>query len=175
MGVDLTNTVSGDALFDASGRYRYALWRRWDAAGGPLVVFILLNPSAADAARDDPTIRRCLGFARRWGFGALAVVNLFAWRTACPRALAQAADPVGSENDRVLLRVCSGAGRVVVGWGNHGGLYGRDQAVLALLGGEVHCLGLTRQGRPCHPLYLPGERPLELLCAAPSARPHNRG
>ncbi|BAC88203.1 DUF1643 domain-containing protein [Gloeobacter violaceus] len=173
MGDNRTSATVGDALFDASGLYRYALWRRWDAMGEQ-VVFILLNPSAADAARDDATIRRCLGFSRRWGFGALAVVNLFAWRTANPRALARVTDPIGPDNDRVLAQVCRGAGRVVVGWGNHGALHRRDQAVLALIDGEAHCLGLTRRGQPCHPLYLPGERRPEPLRAKSTGRTHNR-
>src|SRR4028119_2392792 len=86
------------AIFDPTRTYRYALWRTWDAARPP-VAFVLLNPSTADARRDDPTIRRCANFARTWGFGGLEVVNLFAFRATHPTDLKCAADPVGPQND----------------------------------------------------------------------------
>jgi hypothetical protein len=151
------------AVFDAGGRYRYALTRRW-AAGGAAVAFVLLNPSAADAERDDPTIRRCMGFARAWGCAALEVVNLFAWRATRPAMLRQAPDPVGLDNDAHLLRAARGAQRVVLAWGAHGDLGGRDAAVLALLersGIRAHCLGVTLGGQPRHVLYLPRETGLQ--------------
>jgi hypothetical protein len=145
------------AEFDQSGAYRYHLGRAWDG-GGRRAAFVLLNPSRADAERDDPTIRRCIAFARAWGFGGLDVVNLFAWRCPRPRDLRAAADPVGPGNDRRLLRTARAADLVVAGWGNAGSWLGRDRTVGALLGGlgPVHCLGLTKQGRPRHPLYVPG-------------------
>lgn len=149
------------AVFDGSGRYRYALTRRW-ASGGRTAAFVLLNPSTADAQRDDPTIRRCMGFARAWGFAALEVVNLFAWRATRPQALRQAAAPVGPENDAHLLRAARGAGRVVLAWGIHGALDGRAAAVCALLAGaglRPRCLGHTRNGQPRHVLYLPRDAP----------------
>jgi hypothetical protein len=93
--------VERAAAFSRDGRYRYALWREWDAAK-PCVLFIGLNPSSADDRRDDPTIRRCTGFARRWGFGRLAVGNLFALRTPHPSQLRRVPSPVGPRNDRWL-------------------------------------------------------------------------
>lgn len=140
-----------EAIFDCSGAYRYALTRVWEH--GPEVTIVMLNPSSADAARDDPTIRRCIAFARAWGFGRLRVLNLFAYRTAVPADLRWAPDPIGPENDRYLSE--SGrSGLLVVAWGNHGVLHGRAAAVGGLFRGAF-CLGVTAAGQPRHPLYLP--------------------
>jgi hypothetical protein len=152
---------------DASARYRYRLWRTWDARL-PRVAFVMLNPSTADHRQDDPTIRRCIGMSRAWGYGGLVVVNLFAYRTPDVAALRQAADPVGPDNDRHVVAACRRAAAVVLAWGVHGTLGDRDQAVLALLGPRrrpLLCLGTTRDGHPRHPLYLPrGIRPARFVC-----------
>jgi hypothetical protein len=142
-----------DACFSRCGTYRYALWRRW--AAGPQVLFVMLNPSTADKQRDDPTIRRCIGFAARWGYGAVAVGNLFAFRTPSPDVLRQAAHPVGRANDRWLERLAAESSRLIAAWGNEGALLGRDAQVRELLG-PLYALALTRRGQPRHPLYLPG-------------------
>lgn len=143
------------ALFDPTGRYRYLLGRLWDP-GRPRLLAIMLNPSAADAERDDPTIRRVTAFARAWGFGALETANLFAFRTHSPEILRKAPDPVGPDNDRRLRAAARRAGAILVAWGNEGRLLGRDEAVLALLAGQrLHCLGVNRTGAPRHPLYAP--------------------
>jgi len=113
----------------------------------------MLNPSTADRQRDDPTIRRGIGFAARWGFGAVAVGNLFAFRTASPRVLRQASHPVGRANDRWLLRLAAQSSRVIAAWGNEGVLLGRDAQVRRLLA-PLDTLGLTQRGQPRHPLYL---------------------
>jgi hypothetical protein len=120
----------------------------------------MLNPSIADAERDDPTIRRCLGFACAWGYGALTVVNLFALRATCPHTLRRAADPVGPDNDDHLRAALVSARGIVFAWGNHGGLHGRDRDICSLL--PLHakrktnalCLGITGAGQPRHPLYV---------------------
>ena len=154
--------IRRDAVFDARGRYRYSLTRRWEGGRGR-VAMILLNPSTADARRDDPTLRRCIGFARGWGFQTLEVVNLFAFRTPHPARLRQARFPIGPENDAHLLRAVGEAERVVLAWGVHGNWRGRDAQVLALLGAVRNdwvCLGRTRDGLPRHVLFLPGETPL---------------
>lgn len=153
----IAQAMERGAVFDRTGRYRYALTRRW-AAEGPPVLFVLLNPSTADAERDDPTIRRCIGFARDWGHGAVEVANLFAWRATRPADLRRAPAPVGPRNDRHLLAAAGRAARIVLAWGVHGALHGRDAAVLALLRREGHaleCLGVTGGGQPRHVLYLP--------------------
>ncbi len=143
------------ATIDPTGRYRYALWRTWDG-DAPRVAFLMLNPSTADARRDDPTIRRCIGFARSWGFGSVEVVNLFAYRTPDPEVLRRALHPVGPENDRYLRKVARRAQQLIVAWGNRGALQGRDEAVMRLLRkvGTVYCLGRTQAGHPRHPLYV---------------------
>jgi hypothetical protein len=155
------------ATFDVTGQYRYRLWRRWDGSL-PRVVFVMLNPSTADHRQDDPTIRRCIGFARDWGYGGLVVVNLFAYRTASVTALFQARDPVGPDNDRHVAATCGRAAAVVLAWGVHGTRHGRAEGVLGLLArhrARLLCLGTTRHGHPRHPLYLPGSiRPAPFVC-----------
>ena len=150
------------ALFDASGAYRYKLTRSWPDSGRGVVCFILLNPSRADAERDDPTIRRCIGFARVWGFAALEVVNLFAYRTQSPSELRKVYDPIGPDNDGVLRDSASSADCVVAGWGMHGAYRDRSRHVRALLS-ETHCLGYTASGEPRHPLYLPSNAERRIL------------
>ena len=154
--------ITRAAIFDESGQFRYSLLRRWSGGKGR-VAMILLNPSTADATRDDPTLRRCIGFARRWGFASLEVVNLFAYRATRPQQLRQAADPVGPENDGHLARAVGNAGVGVAAWGVHGALAGRNEKVLKMLselGLSLLCLGLTKAGHPRHTLYLPNHTPL---------------
>ena len=144
------------AQFDRYGRYRYSLRRRWKGSGKP-VLFVMLNPSTANALTDDPTIRRCIGFARSWHYPAVEVVNLFAYRATLPEDLKNAPDPVGAENDKHLLAAAHRSGSIVLAWGIHGTIGGRDREVLKLLekeGYELNCLGVTRQGHPRHVLYL---------------------
>jgi hypothetical protein len=116
----------------------------------------MLNPSTADEVRDDPTIRRCRGLAAAWGFGAVLVANLFALRATDPRALVRARRPIGAHNDEVLATAAARAAAIIVAWGNHGALAGRDRAVADLLGGyRLRCVGINRSGAPRHPLYVP--------------------
>ncbi len=141
-------------------RYRYRLTRVWNP-DGPMVLFIGLNPSTADATHDDPTVRRCVRFARDWGFGGLLLGNLYAHRATRPADLAAAASPVGRGNDQALRAMAGMAGSVIVAWGNGGLGNGRDVAVLGLLERPVLCLGTTARGAPRHPLYVAaGTRPV---------------
>jgi hypothetical protein len=139
----------------AHGPYRYLLSRRW-GLGAP-ALFVMLNPSTADATDDDPTIRRCIGFARRWGAPAVEVVNLYALRATRPRDLFAHAAPVGPDNDDAIAGAAARAGAIVVAWGVHGARDPRRAArVLELLRGHpIACLGVNRGGEPRHPLYLP--------------------
>jgi hypothetical protein len=143
------------ATFDPMRHYRYRLWRRWDANAAS-IGFVLLNPSTADDTQNDPTIRRCIQFARTWGYGSLEVVNLFAYRSPTPIALQSSADPVGVDNDLHLLEVAQSTHQLVLGWGNHGSLFNRDQIVLTWLTevAQLYYLGTTKAGSPRHPLYL---------------------
>lgn len=152
-----------NAVFSADGRYRYTLRRDMAhdlfAPARPChaVNFVMLNPSTATETSDDPTVRRCTAYARRWGYSSLVVTNLFAYRATDPSVLKFVTDPVGPDNDRHISEVAARAVLVVVAWGNHGGYLGRDEAVLRLLAGAgkvPHCLAVTRAGRPGHPLYL---------------------
>ncbi|MBW3622641.1 MAG: DUF1643 domain-containing protein [Armatimonadetes bacterium] len=146
-----------DAVFDPTGAYRYSLWREWDPDCPP-VAFVMLNPSTADTERDDATIRRCIGYAQRWGYGSLTAVNLFAYRCTDPRRLRQVEDPVGPENERYLLAVRDRYPTVVAAWGNWGSLHRRDEAALRLFKEKpLYCLGITKAGQPLHPLHQRGD------------------
>ena len=139
-------------------RYRYWLRRELvDGEGG--LVFVLLNPSTADATRDDPTIRRCVGFGKRWGFRVLTVVNLFAMRATSPALLrGHGADAIGRHADAALRWAVGdpGARLVVAGWGNHGMWLERDVAVMDIIR-PAAALRTTKLGCPAHPLYLPSD------------------
>lgn len=153
------------ADIDASSRYRYSLERLWAPEQG-VAVWILLNPSTADAEQDDPTIRRCCGFARTWGLGGIVVVNLFAYRATDCRVLAglSSAVAIGPDNDRAILAACRrrDARLLVAGWGLRGDLYWRDRRVRTLLRGRpLLCLGRTAGGAPRHPLYVAGTTALQ--------------
>jgi hypothetical protein len=144
------------ARFSECGRFRYLLTREF--GGESTCLFVMLNPSTADAERDDPTIRRCVGFARREGFGRLEVVNLFAFRSTSPSVLFAASDPVGGNNDREVSSALERADLVVVAWGNNADFdTGRVEAVRGLIersGVPMKCFGLTAKGQPRHPLYV---------------------
>ncbi|MDX1380209.1 MAG: DUF1643 domain-containing protein [Xanthomonadales bacterium] len=154
------------AVFSRSGEYRYALWRRWDRSA-PWVLFIGLNPSTADAENNDPTIRRCIGFAREWQAGGVLVGNLFGWRSTDPRGLADATDPRGPGNRRWLARLAGAAGRVIACWGNPGHGSAEARWTERRFGG-LEVLAVNRGGAPRHPLYVPGgTRPRRWRAACP--------
>lgn len=145
------------AAFSGDRVYRYALWREWgnsDTQNGELAVFIGLNPSTADETVDDPTIRRCIGYARDWGYSGLCMLNLFAYRATDPKVMKRAVDPVGADNNRWIAEITSQSKLVVAAWGAHG-VYGcRDVIVKGMVKGLTY-LRLTKDGHPSHPLYLP--------------------
>ncbi len=149
----LNEAMKRSAVLSPCKRYRYVLRRIWDDSR-EAVLFIALNPSTADAIADDPTVRRCTTFANDWGFGALWIANLFAFRTTDPATLRNPADPIGPHNDKWIAALHARAHLTIAAWGVHGALWERDRIVLKMLDG-VHCLGRTRAGNPRHPLYLP--------------------
>lgn len=158
--------MESSALLSPCGLYRYRLERRWDIHGTPGVCFVMLNPSTANGTTDDATIRRCISYARAWGFGHLSVANLFAYRSTDPYALFNVRDPVGPDNDRHILTLVRGAARVVVAWGAHGKYLDRGRAVLSMLrtaGAAPVMFGRTSSGEPLHPLRL--RRDAELVAA----------
>ena len=147
--------MESGATFSEDRVYRYSLWRKWDASQ-LAIAFIGLNPSTATEVEDDPTVRRCIGYAKAWGYGAMFMLNLFAYRSTDPRKLREVADPVGPENDfEILKAVVDKSHSAIACWGNHGALYGRGRAVHKMLAHRLRCFGLTAAQQPKHPLYLP--------------------
>lgn len=147
------------AVLSTCGAFRYRLWRWWDREAEPLV-FVMLNPSTADASIDDPTIRRCKGFAERMGFGGIEVVNLYAFRSKSPAELKQRRYPDGPENWATLRAVFKHTrGQVVAAWGTHAQPNrALDVRWLALeCARPLYTLRRTKEGCPAHPLYLPGD------------------
>jgi len=131
-------------------------------------MFVGLNPSTADENEDDPTVRRCIGFGRKWNCGGLILVNLFAYRSTDPASLLEADNPIGPSNDTYILASARAAGLIVLAWGTRGGFLDRDQHVLSLLPG-AHCLGITKEGHPKHPLYVAGKTRVRPFRAVPAA------
>lgn len=148
------------AWISDDGLYRYALWRLWDPAIFSLPI-LMLNPSTADADLDDPTIRRCIGFAKRDGFGGIMVVNLFAYRATNPADLAAVADPHGPDNEAAVMAVTQGR-QVLCAYGVS---MGADRAYFTLQAmrarrAQTFCLGTTKDGAPRHPLYVRKDAPM---------------
>lgn len=200
--------VAKGAEISACGTYRYRLWREWrlhplpaqwdmwaendgtaivDGAGHQLgepkaCVFIMLNPSTADGDEDDPTIRRCVGFAQAWGYDRLEVINLFAYRATDPKALLTLThdqDSVGVFNQRAFNSVLFGGyplGIIICAWGAHGAHLGQDETALGWLGNhERFALGLTKNGHPRHPLYVKADATLVEFRPARGARSYAHG
>ena len=140
------------AFFSEDRKYRYLLTREWGKE--PKLGLIALNPSTADETKDDPTIRRCIGFAKSWGYGGLLMGNIFAYRSTDPKGLLTIGDPIGPENDGWLDYIKRKSGLTVAAWGVHGHLMGRGEVVRRNLR-RLYVLGLTKEGFPKHPLYLP--------------------
>jgi hypothetical protein len=146
------------ARFSACRRWRTLLWRCWDATR-PAANFVMLNPSTADERVLDPTCDRARAYAEAWGYGALLVTNVFAWRATDPAEMRAAANPVGAGNDAAILRAARRSALVVCAWGNHALHLGRSADVRRRLGDAgvaLHALRLNANGEPTHPLYLPG-------------------
>ncbi len=164
------------AHFSADGHHRLILGRRW--ADGPFVAFIGLNPSTADGDEDDPTVRRCIGFARDWGYGGLLVANLFTLCATDPRNLAIAKRPLTLGADNALRDVADKSDLVIEAWGAHPMATGRQGQVRELLDGRAPraVLGYTQAGAPRHPLYAPaGTQPQPIGGEAPVADLSLRG
>jgi hypothetical protein len=162
--------------FSPCRKYRYTLWREWhkdtlnlsadDEARTihQFVQFIGLNPSTADEVQDDPTVRRCIQFAKDWGYGAMCMTNIFAFRATDPTNMKAEVSPVAeldlrhlqNENDTWLQRISRSAGLIICAWGRHGNHLKRHERVLDLLSDrKLHCLSVNADGTPAHPLYLP--------------------
>lgn len=129
-------------------KYRYQLWRIWDEKL-PCVGFIMLNPSVADSKQDDPTIRRCINYAKSWGYGGIYVGNLYAYISTDPKQLKKVNDPVGKLNAAHIMSVIGKSELVICAWGNN---EKPPEYFKSLL--KLHYLELSIKGIPKHPLYL---------------------
>jgi hypothetical protein len=115
-------------------------------------MFVGLNPSTADENTDDPTLTRCINYAKSWGFGGVCMANLFAYRATEPKDMKAAKNPIGYDNNEWLKKLSKEAGLVVAAWGNDGSYQGRSEQVKQLLP-NIHCLKINKSGEPAHPLY----------------------
>lgn len=159
------NIVKRDAILSSrdGGRYRYRLMREWDnGRGSGICLFVMLNPSTADASEDDPTIRMCSLLAWLWGYDSLSVVNLFAYRATDPKQLYEVRNPVGQFNDFHIVQAVDEASLIVCAWGanktDYGRTYDRATEFVRLASvlhyhDKLHCLAETKGGHPKHPLY----------------------
>lgn len=142
--------------------HRYRLTRTWDEGLGRCL-FIMLNPSTADASKDDPTIRRCIRFTQRFDLGKLVVVNLFAYRATKPSVLAKVDrnTAVGPLNLEIVEQEASGADLIICAWGVHGARFQQDGVIMETISRyPAYALGLTAEGFPRHPLYVKSDAPL---------------
>ena len=155
---DVNQQVTSGCILSDCKRYRYSLTRSWDSSK-PRVMFMMLNPSTADGEKDDPTIRRCIGFAKSWGFGSIEVGNLFAFRATMPEHLILEKDPVGPENRQWVNAAAQFAQMIVCAWGNRdivkrlSSKLGDDFIPMDWLD-KLHYIELSLSGTPKHPLYL---------------------
>lgn len=157
MTLSLFDAYDG-AVISPCGLYRYRLTRQWGPR--PPVNFILLNPSTADAIRPDPTMTRCVNYARAWGRDGIVITNLFAFRSSDPKDLRSAPDPIGSLNDLDLITCAHNSCLIVCGWGADPFAQEQARRVKSMLrergyANKTHVLRLTKSGAPGHPLYLP--------------------
>ena len=148
-------------------QYRY-LWAAKVSDNTKRCMFLMLNPSIADENRSDPTVTRCMNFARDWGYGSLYVTNLFALRSTDPKMLKFHDDPIGKLNDDTIVEAARDSDIVVCAWGNHGKYLDRSESVVHAMkkegfSGKLHCLGLTKLNQPKHPLYLSKSTVLQSL------------
>lgn len=156
------DNIERNAIISDDQRYRYWLTRRWESDAEP-ALFVMLNPSTADAEIDDPTIRRCMGFARSWNAGGIVVVNLYAYRATKPADLWTADEPIGELNNTWLREMAERYPVVVCAWGANA----RDDRVrefcylMHRIGADLKCLGTTKSGAPRHPLYVKGDTELQ--------------
>lgn len=147
-----------NAVMDETGHYRYQFSCQWGTQGR-FITFIMLNPSVGNQQQPDPTLRKCINYAKNWGYDGIKVANLFAYVSTDPQRLTSVVDPVGPDNDRHLLEMIQGVDRIVLAWGKmlpKSFVQPRIQEVLYLLRErDSYCLEKTKCGSfPKHPLFL---------------------
>lgn len=159
--------LMSDAILSDCGTYRYWLQRKIEGGRTRIpvpLVFVMLNPSTADADVDDPTIRRCMGFAKTWGYGSLEVINLYALRSTDPKNLKLHSDPVGPNNLACMVSVMGRMVDVVCAWGGKVDQHRVDTflALARTLRIDLWCLKVNKDGSPKHPLYAKADLPMKL-------------
>lgn len=165
----ISGSIQRQTILSADRRYRYQLWREWLPSNGiddGSVCFIGLNPSTADETKDDATIRKCVGFAKRWGKTSICMVNLFAWRATNPKDLQRVPFPIGGDTDEYLRKVAASIPLVVAAWGQFPQYNWRVKQIQKIFG-NMMCLGKCKDGSPRHPLYRAYETALEPWEGAP--------
>jgi len=155
------------ALFSDDEKYRYILERIWDPIE-KRILFIMLNPSTADAKKNDPTVKRCCDFAKKWGYGSIVVCNLFAYRSTNPAALVTVENPIGPENMEYIRKAMGSSDTIVAAWGNNVlpnfyiSTVHQVTEMGNVLGKDIWCLDTNENGQPVHPLYQKGDIDLKL-------------
>ena len=144
--------MTKDAIISKDKKYRYVLLRKWDDSK-KMVMIIGLNPSIADDVNDDPTLTRCISFAKLWGYGGIYMLNLFAFRTANPKLMQNTKEPIGLENDKYLIEYSFKCDKVVCAWGNGGTYKNRSNEIKSKLS-NLYYIALNKSGEPSHPLYI---------------------
>jgi len=167
---EVKGTASSGAVFSKCGKYRYQLWRMWEG-GEPqkLCAFIGLNPSTATEVEDDPTVRRCINYAKAWGFNGMFMLNAYAYRATDPKDMKKQDDPIGDGNDESIVVAGMIADKVICCWGNNCEHSRQADILTALDMADIvpHCLAVTKLGYPAHPLYLKANlKPIRLEAAA---------
>lgn len=169
-GLIVRGTAESGAVFTSCEQYRPLLWRVW--GDGPLIMWLMLNPSTADDLELDPTLTRCRNFSQSWGYGGMIVCNVFDYRATDPRAMKAQDRPNSEHNAPAICRAAKLAAVIVCGWGNHGQHNDQARFVLAWLEHDgvtdkLAALHITKRGEPGHPLYLSRHlRPEPLRIAA---------
>lgn len=161
----MTKYLENDAVISDCGKYRYLLRRVWDQVK-PRALFIMLNPSTADAKLDDPTIRSCVRLASGLGYGSIEVVNIFGWRATDPDELPKQADPIGPMNERIVAAAIIRCDVVICAWGANAMAARKSIFLSALIGSyrpAAYCLGTTKSGAPKHPLYVKSGTTLQVF------------
>lgn len=166
MNLKEANRLRSGAEFSADRTHRLALWRAWwmDDVSAPAssVIFIGLNPSTADEKTDDATIRKCIGFARRWNYGGVIMLNLFTLVSTDPRGVERAGNPNHEDANQVIRMYAGEETTIVCAWGRFPFAQKRAREVCALLVEfYLKCLEINADGSPMHPLYVPYKRHLE--------------
>jgi hypothetical protein len=154
--------IKSDALFSDCKRYRYTLVRQW-SHGPKSIAFIGLNPSTADEIKNDPTVAKCIRWAKKWGYNEMWMLNIFAIRSTDPKYLRMVADPIGFGNDTSISHITSKATTIVCCWGTGGEFLHRGYRVWhdLLNHSKTYCLGYTKAGHPRHPLYMSNDTSLQ--------------